>query len=159
MAFCGCTIPHYNGAEVPMRHTTLILLSLIMALGVGCRPDSDKVPKAENVPTPPIDTSVRDTSTTNDRATTQQKLSAKLEELDAKMAELKTKAQQAGGEAKAEWEARRPQMEAQREAAAKRLDELKQSGKEAWDVTRTKTEAAFNELEKGFKEAWGKLKE
>lgn len=44
----------------------------------------------------------------------------------------------ASGYFKAEWEARRPQMKAQWEAAAKRLDELKQSGKEVWDVTRKK---------------------
>jgi hypothetical protein len=36
---------------------------------------------------------------------------------------------------------------------------LKQSSKETWAETKTKTEAAFGELEKGFKEAWAKLTE
>jgi chromosome segregation ATPase len=96
---------------------------------------------------------------TSDRATVQEKLSAQLKTLDAKMAELKVRAQNAGEKAKTEWEQRRPQLEAERESAAKKLDELKQTSKEAWDETRTKTEAAFSELEKGFKEAWAKLKE
>jgi hypothetical protein len=46
-----------------------------------------------------------------------------------------------------------------RDAAAKKLEELKQSSKESWSETSRKAEAAFEELEKGFKEAWAKLKE
>jgi hypothetical protein len=49
--------------------------------------------------------------------------------IDAKMAELKAKAQSAGEKAKAEWETQRPQLEAQRDAAAKKLDELRISTK------------------------------
>ena len=93
------------------------------------------------------------------RSNTQEKLSAQLDSLDARMAELKERAQRAGDQAKAEWAARRPQLEAQREAAAKKLEELKQSSKETWSETSRKTEAAFEELEKGFKEAWARLKE
>jgi hypothetical protein len=124
---------------------------------VGCKPTSDKVPKAGE--SPAIRAEASSHSTTNDRAAAQQQLSKQLNEIDTKMADLKARAQSAGAQAKAEWEARRPQLEAQRDAAARKLDELKQSSKEAWEQTRTKTEAAFSELEKGFKEAWAKLKD
>jgi hypothetical protein len=141
-----------------MRNTMMLILVLAITAGTGCRPTSDKVPKADNSTTPRVETP-RGLSATNDRATAQEKFSAQLKELDTKMAELKARAQRAGDQAKTEWEQRRPQLEAQRESAAKKLDELKQSSKETWDETRTKAEAAFGELEKGFKEAWAKLKE
>lgn len=140
-----------------MKVTTGIVSAVMCVALFGCKPTSDKVPKADQ---PVVQTERPSASaTTNDRAAAQQKLSAQLSEIDTKMADLKARAQTAGAQAKAEWEARRPQLEAQREAAAKKLDELKQSSKEAWDQTRTKTEAAFSELEKGFKEAWARLKE
>jgi hypothetical protein len=140
-----------------MKRLNQMVVALV-ALGlVGCRPASDKVPKASESTTPTAVGAAQ--SPTNDRSAAQQKLSGELNELDAKMANLKAQAQRAGDKAKAEWEAQRPQLEAQRDAAAKKLEELKQSSKEAWDQTRQKTEAAFTELEKGFKEAWNKLKE
>jgi DNA anti-recombination protein RmuC len=139
-----------------MRNTTTLILALGIIAAAGCKPTSDKVPQAQNTPAPRVDSSA---ASTNDRTTAQEKLSAQLKALDAKMADLKARAQSAGQQAKTEWEQRRPQLEAQRESAAKKLDELKQASKETWDETRTKTEAAFSELEKGFKEAWAKLKE
>lgn len=139
-----------------MRNTTTLVLALGLATAIGCRPTSDKVPQAQETPTPRVEGSA---AATNDRATAQEKLSAQLKTLDEKMAGLKARAQSAGQQAKTEWEQRRPQLEAQRDSAAKKLDELKQASKETWDETRTKTEAAFSELEKGFKEAWAKLKE
>jgi hypothetical protein len=141
-----------------MRHTITLLLALTMLVFVGCRPSSDKVPKADNTPGPRVEVTAN-SGAPADRTTTQEKLSTKLNELDTTMAELKARAQRAGEQAKTEWETRRPQLEAQREAAAKKLEELKQSSKEGWEETRTKTEAAFGELEKGFKEAWARLKE
>jgi hypothetical protein len=137
--------------------TAIILLPAMVFL-LGCRPTSDKVPKAEQAAVPQT-SSRTDITSTNERATVVQKLSTELNELDTKMADLKAKAQKAGEQAKAEWETQRPRLEAQRDAAAKKLDELKVSSKEVWDQTRTKTEAAFAELQKGFKEAWAKLKE
>ena len=145
-----------------MKMTGSILTGMLAAASValpGCKPTSDKVPKADES-TPRLQASappVPAPAGTNDRATVQQKLSARMSELDAKMAELKESARNAGAKAKAEWEARRPQLEAQREAAAKKLRELNDS--DAWQETRAKTEAAFAELEKGFKDAWAKLKE
>ena len=100
----------------------------------ACRPTSDKVPKADESAAPRASAS---TTITNDRTSAQEKFSGELKDLDAKMADLKAQAQRAGDKAKAEWEARRPQLEAQRDAAAKKLDELRQSSKEAWTETRT----------------------
>ena len=134
-----------------MRNTTTLVLVLgIIIAATGCKPTSDKVPKAQDTPTPRVEASA---VATNDRTTAQEKLSAQLKMLDAKMADLKAQAQNAGEKAKTEWEQRRPQLEVQRETAVKKLDELKQASKETWDETRTKTEAALAELEKGFKEA------
>lgn len=139
-----------------MRNTTTLVLVVGVIWATGCQPTSDKVPKAQDASAPRVEAPA---VATNDRTTAQEKLSAQLKILDAKMADLKAQAQSAGEKAKTEWEQRQPQLEAQRETAAKKLDELKQTSKETWDETRTKTEAAFSELEKGFKEAWAKLKE
>lgn len=141
-----------------MRNTRTMMVGVAAAALLGCKPASDKVPKADNPPEPRVEISAP-AAPGEDRTTAQQKLSQQLNELDAKMADLKARAQRAGDRTKTEWEARRPQLEAQREAAAKKLQELKQSSKETWEQTRTKTEAAFGEVEKGFKEAWAKLKE
>jgi Skp family chaperone for outer membrane proteins len=140
--------------DIPMKK--IIILTACGVLFAACKPTSDKVPRAEEAG---ARAGASSASPEAERSTTQQKLSNQLNELDAKMAELKQRAQRAGDQAKAEWEARRPQLEAQRDAAAKKLEELKQSGKESWAETSKKAEAAFGELEKGFKEAWARLKE
>src|SRR6185369_5476610 len=110
-----------------MKITGKMLVALIGLMPLACKPTSDKVPKANDQAAPRVEAQVQNASPTDDRATAQQKLSAKMSELDAKMAELKASAQKAGEKAKAEWEARRPQLEAQRDDAAKKLDELKAS--------------------------------
>lgn len=140
-----------------MKKIPTILIACAAAVLVGCKPTADNVPKANEPGVPRPQASAR--AVEDERSTAQQKLSAQLNGLDAKMADLKARAQRAGDQAKAEWEARRPQLEAQRDSAAKKLEEMKQSSKETWAETKTKTEAAFGELEKGFKEAWAKLKE
>jgi hypothetical protein len=158
-ADCGGWLWRYSyGKERnPMKKIMLMVGMVCATAFVGCEPGSDKVPRAgESVAGSESRTP---TATDNERSATQQKLSEQLNQLDARMAELKTRAQRAGDQAKAEWEARRPQLEAQRDAAAKRLEELKQSSKETWAETSRKTDAAFQELEKGFKEAWSKLTE
>ena len=116
-----------------MRNTTTLVLALGIIAAAGCKPTSDKVPKAQETPTPRAEGSA---AATDDRTTAQEKLSAQLKVLDAKMADLKARAQSAGQQAKTEWEQRRPQLEAQRDSAAKKLDELKQASKETWDETR-----------------------
>jgi hypothetical protein len=141
-----------------MNKSAILFAGIVTALA-GCEPGNEKVPKASQPGNPHLDASVSSSSATNDRAAAQEKLSATLKDLDGKMAELKERARTAGDQAKAEWEARLPQLEAQRDAAARKLDELKESGKETWETTKTKTEAAFAELERGFKDAWARLKE
>src|SRR5262245_49260767 len=136
-----------------MKRTIMLMPALLALLLSGCRPANDKVPQADNATAPRAEVTAPDKSASADRASAQEKLSAKLKELDATMADLKARAQRAGDKAKAEWETHRPALEAQRDTAAKKLEELKQSGKEGWEQTRNKTEAAFAELEKGFKEA------
>jgi ElaB/YqjD/DUF883 family membrane-anchored ribosome-binding protein len=93
----------------------------------------------------------------DERTAAQEKLKAKLSELDKLMADMKSRAQQTGSKAKAEWEARRPSLEAQRDAAEKGLKDLGDATKEGWQETRTRAEAALNDVEKGFKDAWSKL--
>lgn len=141
-----------------MRKSGAMFLALTAALLFGCKPSDDRVPKAAD-DGPRVEVSASASTKDGDRTEAQEKLSGTLKEIDTKMADLKARARTAGDQAKAEWEARRPQLEAQRETAAKKLDELKAASKDTWDETRTKTEAAFAEVEKGFKEAWAKLKE
>src|SRR5688572_2143883 len=113
---------------------TIILMACAAAFA-GCKPANDKVPQAGEPAIPRTETTVPPATSDTQRSNTQQKLSAQLDSLDVKMAELKDRAQRAGDQAKAEWTARRPELEAQREAAAKKLEELKQSSKETWSET------------------------
>jgi hypothetical protein len=149
----------FKAKERDMKGPSKIALALGMFMLFGCKPTTDRVPQADQSAAPQAGSPGTSLVSTNDRATVLKRLSVELNELDAKMAELKVRAQKAGDQAKAEWESRRPQLEAQRKAAAQKLDELKETSKEVWDQTRAKTEAAFAELQKGFKEAWTKLKE
>lgn len=142
-----------------MKKWEIMLGALAISALVGCKPTDDRVPKVTAQSTTGSAAVVKEVQATNTEGAIQAALAKRLRELDTTMADLKARAQNAGEKAKAEWESRRPQLEAQRNAAAKKLDELGQSSKEAWTETRTKTEAAFAELEKGFKEAWARLKE
>lgn len=150
-----------------MKTNHPILLTIALAGFVaGCRQADQRVPQA--------DAAVNTNSTAQNvrskldaagdtfqqqKEKAQAKMSQQLNSLDAKMAELKAKAQSAGDKAKAEWEAKRPQLEAQRAEASRKLDELKTATKDTWNDVSRKTEAAFGELEKGFKDAWTRLKE
>lgn len=141
-----------------MRIMPIILSSVTAVALAGCYPQSERAAKAGNAPKPEAEAPTQDGKGA-DRATAQQKLSKELDDLDAKIADLKERARQAGDRAKAEWEACLPRLETQRETAARKLKELKRASKDTWEQTRAKTEAAFAEVEKGFKEAWSKLGE
>src|ERR1041384_1741941 len=137
-----------------------LLAFVLVGSRTGCRENEEGVAKA-NTEAATFQSDARTTGPAikEQKDQAQQKFSDQMKTLDAKMAELKAKAQSAGDKAKAEWETQRPRLEAQRDAAAKKLEELRTSTKETWLETKAKTEAAFAELEKGFKEAWSKLKE
>jgi predicted transcriptional regulator len=139
--------------------TNMIATALVAGLAlVGCKPENTKVPQADSPAVTPKVEASRSTAT-SDRAAAEQRLSNELKSVDAKMAELKAQAQRAGDKAKSEWEARRPQLEAQREALAKKLDEVKNASQETWREMQPKLEAALSELNNGFKDAWARIRE
>jgi len=143
------------------QQLTFLAMAATACWLAACKPADQRVPQADGAvpPRQEVRGRVDSASFEEQKTNAEAKLSTKLNDLDTKMAELKQKAQAGSDKAKAEWEAQRPKLEAQRAEASKKLDELKASTKETWEQVKTKTDAAFSELEQGFKNAWARLKE
>ena len=73
-----------------------------------------------------------------------------LDELDAKYEELKDRAAQAEGPAKQELEEKLEEAKVKRDAAAKKLEELKHSGADRWEKVKEGVKNAFDDLKKVF---------
>jgi DNA primase len=74
-----------------------------------------------------------------------------LDELDAKYEELKTSAAKAEGQAKKDLEKKLEEAKVKRDAAAKKLDELKEAEPERWEKIKDGVGNAFDDLKKVFK--------
>ena len=73
-----------------------------------------------------------------------------LEGLDAKYEELKASAAKAEGQAKKDLEKKVEEAKAKRDAAAKKLDELKVAAPDRWEKVKEGVGNAFDDLKKLF---------
>jgi TolA-binding protein len=83
----------------------------------------------------------------------QKKLDARLKELDEKIAKLREQGGELKDQAKADWERKMAELETKREAARAKLAEVGQSSAEAWKDVKKGAQAAWDELDKAFREA------
>lgn len=109
-----------------MLRTSVLCCALagILTLGVGC----DSFTKS------------RDEAVTS--------MQTDLEKLDKKIAELKEKAEKAAGDEKGRLEAKWKEASAKRDAAKKKLDELRTAAAGKWDAMKKEADTAVGELKK-----------
>ena len=94
----------------------------------------------------------------NDKEAIEQKYQAKLEAWRADVAKLKAQAKAANAESRLAIGRRLDELEKQRDAAAGKLRELRESGGEAVVELQRGLERSFNELANGIKSAAAALK-
>lgn len=88
----------------------------------------------------------------------QKKIEAQLDELAKGIASLQAKAGQAGTEANARMQAMIAQMEQKREAAQKKLREMKGATAEAWAQMKADIDATMEDLKQSYERAISQLK-
>ena len=86
------------------------------------------------------------------------KLAAQLKEWSAKIDELEVKARAAKEDAKHGYENQVSELKKKREIATRKLQELKSTSSEAWDVVKAGAETAWADLMKAVNEAKEKFK-
>ncbi len=86
------------------------------------------------------------------------KLAAQLKEWSAKVDELESKARAAKADMKTEYENQIGQLKAKRDAATKKLQELKGASGEAWDTLKAGAETAWADLKKAVTAAKERFK-
>jgi len=87
----------------------------------------------------------------------QKKLESKLKEIKARMEMLEAKAVQAKAEFKPEYQKHLYELRQKREALRSKLDEIKKSSGEAWKDVQQGAQAAWDELDKAFRDASNKF--
>ncbi len=88
-----------------------------------------------------------------------EKMEAQLKEWDARIDQLKAKAQQAKADAKIEYQEELETLRAKKAVMIQKLEELKNSSEEAWQVVKTGVENAASELKGAFERASSKFKQ
>ncbi len=79
-----------------------------------------------------------------------EKFKQQLDVLNAKLAELEAKADQAGGEAKAEYEERMQHLKEMAQPAKDKLAELRNSGEGQWDKASAEADKYYKALVHSF---------
>jgi len=87
----------------------------------------------------------------------QTKLDTRLKELEAEMAKLRQKGADLKDDAKANWDKTMADLETKRDAARAKLTEVGQSSGEAWKDVQQGAQAAWDELDKAFRDASNKF--
>lgn len=93
----------------------------------------------------------------NSKEVYQEKVKAQLEKMNAQIDELKAKGKQAQADASIEYYNQLEQVSAKRDAAQHKLEEMQQSGEEAWSELRIGFEQAWHELNSAFEKAAAKF--
>ena len=87
----------------------------------------------------------------------QAKLDTRIKELEAEMAKLREKGRDLKDDAKANWDKTMADLETKRDAARAKLTEVGQSSGEAWKDVQQGAQAAWDELDKAFRDASNKF--
>ena len=77
-------------------------------------------------------------------------MSKRLDELNLKLEDLKDRAAKAEGQAKQDLEKKLEEAKVKRDAAAKKLDELKEAGADRWEKVKEGVGNALDDLKKAF---------
>lgn len=135
---------------------TLVLVSVGALSGCDNKPagkDTDKVTKED------VQRDVNKAlETTQDwseqtREAAKKDLEVRLENMDKEIVLLREKGQTLTEEAKANWDKKMVELESKRQAAQAKLGELGSSSAAAWKDLTVGAQAAWNELDKAFRDA------
>jgi len=88
----------------------------------------------------------------------QKKIEARIDQLSAKITELKAKLEGKQAESKAEYYERIEDLKKRRDKAFNHLEDLKQSGSEAWQTIKAGLDNAVRDLQDAFDKAASKFK-
>lgn len=141
-----------------MRRIVLMLMlaGLLVASGCESKPTEPKLGKvtSEDVRRDAgkaVDTAAEFSQQTKEEF--QKKLDLRLKELDAEIAKLRERGNNLKDEAKADWDKKMADLETKREAASAKLAEVGHSSAEAWKDIQKGAQAAWDDLDKAFREA------
>jgi superfamily II RNA helicase len=88
----------------------------------------------------------------------QEQIEAKIKGYDENVDELKRKAKGVKGEAKTEFDRLMDDLSRKKEAASKKVKEMKSATGQAWEDLKSGTEAALEDMEKTFKKMMKRFK-
>jgi len=83
----------------------------------------------------------------------QESLEKRLKELDVEIVKLRDKGRELKDQAKTHWDKKMAKLKTKRDAASAKLGEVSQSTAEAWKDVRKGALAAWDELDKSFRDA------
>lgn len=87
----------------------------------------------------------------------QEKIEAQIREWSAKLQEFKAKADKASAEAKIQMYQQIDNLQAKKEAAQQKLNEIKAAGAESWEALKAGSEKALAEMKKTWEEMKSKF--
>lgn len=139
-----------------MRFTGILSLALSAApLLLGCGTNTSSTP-ATNSKVSNAKDKIRDAVDATTEAAKAKRdeyareMSKRLDELNVKYEELKGRAAKAEGQAKKDLEKKLVEAKLKRDAAAKKLDELKEAGADRWEKVKEGVGSALDDLKKVF---------
>ncbi len=137
-----------------MRSIFLVLGLGLLVANVGCNdtvPPNSKADRVEKEVGEAVD-AVGD-YTEEQKVKLVDSVKESLGELDSRMETLQQKGNELAGDAKANWEHRKAELETQRQALQERLNELRDSSGNAWKDLSHGVTSAWDELKKSFDDA------
>lgn len=132
-----------------MRHTAIQSLALSVALlPLGCGTVSPPTPNANDKIRDAGDAAVEAAKAKRDESV--RNFQKGLDVLDTKLKALEQRAAEAQGDAKKDLDEKVKVAKAKRDAAAKKLDELKEASADRWEKVKDGVGNAFDDLKKIF---------
>ena len=132
-----------------MRRTGILSLTLSAALlALGCGISTSSTPGTHSKVKDAVDATTEAAKAERDKFV--REMSKQLDELNLKYKALEQRAAEAKGDAKKELDEKVKVAKAKRDAAAKKLDELKEAGADRWEKVRDGVGTAFDDLKKIF---------
>jgi TolA-binding protein len=145
-----------------MKKFTMVMWAGLLITG-GC---DQKAPDASDkkVTSEEVRTDARQAAGTAVKFSQQSKeefqasLHTRLKELDAEITKLRVKGQDLKDQAKANWDQKLVELESKRDAVRAKLAEVSHSTAEAWKDAQQGAQAAWDELDRAFRQAASEFK-
>jgi len=155
--------------KVEKLRAIVMLLSALMLAAAGCGKKPQTSPLAPtNASTGGVEKikqEAKDAVTAATGYLTQQKerlqksLSDKMTDLSKQLSDLKAKSERTGDQARSEWTNALARLQQKKQAAADKLEQLKNSSSDKWQEFKAEVEAAVADLEKALKEPLARSKD